>query len=101
MESSSKRQRTHATVEAATGASHGLALMLTDVEEESNGTILLWGIRQRQQTVLVVVPDYQPYFYLPCPFKTDPGGQNPHDPSEQDIVRLRQQLNSRYALRGC
>lgn len=97
MEPSSKRQRTFLSSDALATGSHGLAMMLTDVEEEPSGTILLWGVGQKQQTVLVVVPDYQPYFYIPCPFKADSDSQNPRDASSQDISRLRQQLNARSA----
>jgi hypothetical protein len=76
---------------------HGLAVMLTDIEEEVNGVFLLWGLSlsDQQRTVLLVVPDYKPCFYLACPFKADTGQQALSEPQTEDIQQLRRQLNAR------
>jgi hypothetical protein len=78
---------------------HGLAVMLTDVEEEGNGTFLLWGLSldTQQRTVLLVVPDYKPCFYLPCPFKADTAQQSLSELQPEDVRRLHRQLNARWA----
>ncbi|WIA33365.1 hypothetical protein OEZ86_006502 [Tetradesmus obliquus] len=71
--------------------------MLTDIEEEGNGTFLLWGLSlsNQQRTVLLVVPDYKPSFYLPCPLKADAAQQALSDPHSDDIRQLHRQLNAR------
>lgn len=96
VEPNPKRPRTVAGTDGAPADTEGLALMLTDVEEEPNGIIRLWGVGPRQQTVLVVVPDYQPYFYLPCPFKSDTGAGSLREPSKQELKQLKQLLNARW-----
>jgi hypothetical protein len=82
-------------------AASGLAVMLTDVEEEPNGTLLLWGLTaagngaSKQQTVLLRCPDYQPYFFIPCPHVVNRESQELHDMQQQDLQRLRRAINSR------
>jgi hypothetical protein len=76
---------------------HGLAVMLTEIEEEGNGVFLLWGLslNDQQRTVLLVVPDYKPCFYLPCPLKAETGQQALSEPRPEDIQQLHRQLNAR------
>jgi hypothetical protein len=89
----SKRQR----VDIADADRHGFAFMLTDVEEENNGNILLWGITQDRKTVLACVPDYQPYFLMPCPYKTSQSNpQAISEPTENDLQQLKRLWNGRY-----
>jgi hypothetical protein len=78
---------------------HGLAVMLTDIEEEGNGVFLLWGLSlsNQQGTVLLVVPDYTPFFYLPCPFKADTTQQALSELRVEDVQQLQRQLNARWA----
>lgn len=85
-------------------AASGLAVMLTDVEEGSNGTLLLWGLtpagpdgsNSKQQTVLLRCPDYQPYFFIPCPQVVDRDTQQLQEPQQQDLQHLRRAINSRW-----
>lgn len=80
----------------------GLAVMLTDVEEEPTGTLLLWGIAAeagqegcKPRTVLLCIPDYQPYFFIPCPQTVTPDSQEVQEPQPQELQRLRRLLNNR------
>lgn len=93
---SSKRPRfDKETKTAESERGQGLAVMIIDVEEESSGTMLLWGVLPRGRTVLLVCPDYQPYFYIPCPYKVDTAQQNMSELQQEDLRNLRQHLNSR------
>ncbi|KAF6251995.1 hypothetical protein COO60DRAFT_568402 [Scenedesmus sp. NREL 46B-D3] len=76
---------------------HGLAVMLTDIEEEGNGVLLLWGLsmNDQQRTVLLVVPDYKPSFYLPCPLKADTAQKTFSQAHPEDIRQLHRHLNAR------
>lgn len=90
----------HAAAAAAADddAAPGLAVMLTDVEEGSNGCMLAWGVQGggRTRSVLVVVRDYQPYVFLPCPQCVAlPGGQELREPEQQDLQALMLALNAR------
>lgn len=87
-------------------AASGLAVMLIDVEEESNGTLLLWGLAaegthgaRRHRTVLLRCPDYQSYFFIPCPHVNSGSGEL-QEPQQQDLQRLRRIINSRCAERS-
>ena len=86
-------------------AASGLAVMLIDVEEELNGTLLLWGLaaegapgssKSKHRTVLLRVPDYQPYFFIPCPHVVNPDTQELQEVQQQDLQRLRRVINSRW-----
>ena len=84
-------------------AASGLAVMLTDVEEAANGTLLLWGLTpagpdgsSKQQTVLLRCPDYQPYFFIPCPQVVNRDTQQLQELQQQDLLHLRRAINSRW-----
>lgn len=101
MASPAKRPR----MDSDAAAAPGIALMLIDAEEESNGTLLLWGLAaeskdrgSKHQTVLLRCPDYQPYFFIPCPHVVNPDTQELQEPQQQDLQRLRRVINSRCAL---
>jgi hypothetical protein len=74
--------------------------MLIDVEEDPNGTLLLWGLTSggssKQQTILLRCPDYQPYFFIPCPQLLNNDTQQLQEPQQQDLERLRRIINSRW-----
>lgn len=86
-------------------ASPGIAVMLIDVEEDLSGALLLWGLAaegrdghsSKHRTVLLRCPDYQPYFFIPCPQVVDPDTQELQEPQQQDLQRLRRMINSRWA----
>jgi hypothetical protein len=90
-----------ARLDAVSTAPDGLAVMLIDVEEEPDGTILLWGLADgpglTPRTVLLRCPDYQPYFFIPCPHVVNPSTQELQDLQQQDLLRLRRAINSRWA----
>lgn len=85
----------------------GIAMMLTDVEEAANGTLLLWGLAAadtnidgatenlRCRTMLLVCSDYQPYFFFPCPQMISSEGQELRGPFQQDLQRLMRLINAR------
>lgn len=50
----------------ATGM-QGLVLMVLDVVEEAGGRFNLWGVTPSRASVLIRVPDFQPYFYMAAP----------------------------------
>jgi hypothetical protein len=77
--------------------------MLIDVEEDPNSTLLLWGLAaegasSNQQTVLLRCPDYQPYFFIPCPQLVSSDTQQLQEPEQQDLERLRRIINSRCGV---
>lgn len=88
---------TPGTAAPGSAADSGLAALLTDVEEETGGTMLLWGVTAAKQTVLVCVADYQPYFFLPCPecVVSQADTQELREPQPPDLQRLVWQLNER------
>jgi hypothetical protein len=70
-----------------------VVVMLTDVEDHPNGAFHLWGVTAHQQTVLVRVHDYQPYFFWPMPVTTS---SQPTDTlSDQQLAQLKHLLNCR------
>lgn len=42
-------------------------MMVTDIVEESHGKFAVWGVTLQGSSVLVRVPDFQPYFYIAAP----------------------------------
>jgi hypothetical protein len=92
MEPSSKRPRLQ---QQAHNPTDGLAVMLTDVEDVQDGTLLLWGLAADHH-VLLRVTDYLPYFFIPCPHLVSPDSQQlQQEPQAQDLQRLRRALNTR------
>lgn len=94
MEQSNKRPRLSEPESAAlSGSDAAVVVMLTDVEDHPNGSFHLWGITAKQQTVLVRVHDYQPYFFWPMPLMTS---SEPTDTlSDQQLAQLQHLLNCR------
>lgn len=77
----------------------GVAVMLTDVEDLQDGTLLLWGLAADRQTVLLRVNEYHPYFFIPCPHLVSPDSAQLQEPLVQDLQRLRMSLNVRYQFK--
>ena len=42
-------------------------MMVLDVVEEAGGRFNLWGVTPSRASVLIRVPDFQPYFYMAAP----------------------------------
>jgi hypothetical protein len=110
---------TMAAAAAAAAMGDGIALMLLDIQETAGGSMQLWGKTPKGQTVLVHVPDFEPYFYVPAPLKTPTaagqhsqqhGGwsEEEEDPTvagpaggdqelqQQDLEQLRHLVNCRW-----
>ncbi|KAF6253905.1 hypothetical protein COO60DRAFT_1642829 [Scenedesmus sp. NREL 46B-D3] len=52
-------------------------------------------MNDQQRTVLLVVPDYKPSFYLPCPLKADTAQKTFSQAHPEDIRQLHRHLNAR------
>lgn len=104
---------TPATAAAAAAMGDGIALMLLDIQETAGGAMQLWGKTPKGQTVLVHVPDFEPYFYVPAPLRapTAAGPQRgewseeEEDPTaagsdqelqQQDLEQLKHLVNCRW-----
>ncbi len=74
----------------------GLLMMMLDAEEDSGGVFRLWGITGSGQRAMVRVPDFHPYFYIPCPLVIDKYGDGgASEVSDEDVSKMQHLLNCR------
>lgn len=73
----------------------GLAVMLLDVQEDLSGSLDLWGITPDRKKVLIRVPDYQTYFYIPSPLYVDDSSGVAEELTSKQMEQLQHLVNVR------
>jgi hypothetical protein len=73
----------------------GLAVMLLDVQEGVAGSLDLWGITPDRKKVLIRVPDYQTYFYIPSPVYVEDPTSGAEELTRPQLERLQHLINCR------